>query len=367
VAIAAEIDAGLRPGTAAGTDPGGLPEGQPGGNFHRIRAIVTGRRVMTAEADALALFAAQLGDAFADAVELMLSARGRVIVSGMGKSGHVARKIAATMASTGTPAQFVHPAEASHGDLGMVTRDDVVLAVSNSGETRELADIVAHARRFSIPLVGVSSRPASTLLKAADIALVLPQAPEICAVGLSPTTSTTLTMALGDALAVALMERRDFTPERFADFHPGGRLGARLVTVAQLMAAGEAIPLVPEDAAMPDALLVMTKKGYGVVGTTDRQGRLTGIVTDGDLRRHMAGLLERSARDVATPTPRTIRPERLAQEALGLMNAHKITCLFVTADDAPARPLGILHLHDCLRAGIDLAGDAAGQSAGGGV
>jgi arabinose-5-phosphate isomerase len=319
----------------------------------RERAIATGRRVMAIEAEALRLFAGQLGQSFADAVELILSTRGRVIVSGMGKSGHVAHKIAATMASTGTPAQFVHPAEASHGDLGMITRDDVVLVLSNSGETRELADIVAHTRRYAIPLIGVASRPGSTLLKAADIALELPQAPEACSVGLAPTTSTTLTMALGDALAVALMERRNFTPERFADFHPGGKLGARLVKVSDLMATGAAIPLVAEDAPMPDALLVMTQKGYGVAGVTDAQGRLIGVITDGDLRRHMVGLLERTARNVATAGPRTIRPDRLAQEALGLMNAHKITCLFVAEGAAPTRPIGILHVHDCLRAGVD--------------
>jgi arabinose-5-phosphate isomerase len=334
----------------------------------RERAIATGRRVMAIEAEALALFADQLGAAFADAVALMLSARGRIIVSGMGKSGHVAHKIAATMASTGTPAQFVHPAEASHGDLGMVTRDDVVLVLSNSGETRELADIVAHTRRFGIPLIGVASRPGSTLLKAADIALELPAAPEACSVGLAPTTSTTLTMALGDALAVALMERRAFTPERFAEIHPGGRLGARLVTVGDLMATGDAVPLVPEDAAMPEALLVMTQKGYGVAGIIDARGCLTGVITDGDLRRNMEGLLERKVRDVATPRPRTITPDRLAQEALGVMNDHQITCLFVsdTGGDtegnpdggnsdggAPARPLGILHMHDCLGAGVD--------------
>jgi arabinose-5-phosphate isomerase len=331
----------------------------------RDRVIATGRRVMVIEAQALGLFADRLGGAFADAVALMLSARGRIIVSGMGKSGHVAHKIAATMASTGTPAQFVHPAEASHGDLGMVTRDDVVLVLSNSGETRELADIIAHTRRFGIPLIGVASRPGSTLLKAADIALELPEAPEACSVGLAPTTSTTLTMALGDALAVALMERRAFTPERFAAFHPGGRLGARLVTVGELMATGDAVPLVAEDAAMPEALLVMTHKGYGVAGTTDAQGRLTGVITDGDLRRNMEGLLERTVRDVATPGPRTIAPDRLAQEALAMMNDHHITCLFVsdTGEDteggadspSPARPLGILHVHDCLRAGVDEA------------
>ena len=319
----------------------------------RSRVIATGRRVMATEAQALDLFAGQLGAAFADAVEAMLSARGRVIVSGMGKSGHVARKIASTMASTGTPAQFVHPAEASHGDLGMITRDDVALVLSNSGETHELADIIAHTRRFAIPLIGVASRPGSTLLTAADIALVLPDAPEACQVGLAPTTSTTLTMALGDALAMALMERRDFTQEHFAEIHPGGRLGARLVTVADLMATGDAVPLVAEHAAMPEALLVMTQKGYGIAGTTDGEGRLTGVITDGDLRRNMTGLLERAVREVATPGPRTIAPGRLAQEALGLMNSHKITCLFVTEGATPARPLGILHLHDCLRAGVD--------------
>jgi len=319
----------------------------------RNRAIATGRRVMATEAAALDQFVDQLGQAFADAVELMLSAKGRVVVSGMGKSGHVAHKIAATMASTGTPAQFVHPAEASHGDLGMVTRDDVLLVLSNSGETKELADIVAHSRRFAIPLIGVASRAGSTLLKAADIALTLPQAPEACSVGLAPTTSTTLTMALGDAMAVALMERRDFTTERFAEIHPGGKLGAQLVTVADLMATGDAIPLVSSDATMPDALLVMTQKGYGVAGTTDAEGRLTGIITDGDLRRNMEGLLDRMVHDVATPGPRTIHPARLAQEALGLMNDHKITCLFVSDGQSPARPLGIVHVHDCLRAGVD--------------
>jgi arabinose-5-phosphate isomerase len=323
------------------------------------RTLATGRRVMATEAAALGLFADQLGQSFADAVELMLSAKGRVIVSGMGKSGHVAHKIAATMASTGTPAQFVHPAEASHGDLGMVTRDDVVLVLSNSGETKELADIVAHTRRFAIPLIGVASRPGSTLLKAADIALVLPAAPEACSVGLAPTTSTTLTMALGDALAVALMERRDFTTERFAEIHPGGKLGAQLVTVADLMATGDAIPLVPEDATMPDALLVMTQKGFGVAGTTDAGGLLTGVITDGDLRRNMVGLLERTAGDVASAGARTIGPDRLAQEALGLMNTHKITCLFVAEGATPTRPLGIVHVHDCLRAGVDGIVDGA--------
>lgn len=322
----------------------------------RDQTLATGRRVLALEARALQGFADSLGPAFADAVDVMLAAPGRVILSGMGKSGHVARKIASTMASTGTPAQFVHPAEASHGDLGMITPQDVALVLSNSGETRELGDIIAHTRRFGIPLIGVASRPDSALLRAADISLTLPAAPEACSVGLAPTTSTTLTMALGDALAVALMERRAFTPERFALFHPGGKLGAQLVQVSELMATGDAMPLIGQDAAMADALLVMSEKGYGVAGVLDDAGCLVGIVTDGDLRRNMEGLLARRVHQVATPHPATIRPTQLAQAALGLMNARKITCLFVTAQDGPTPPLGLLHLHDCLRAGVDAVG-----------
>ncbi len=317
--------------------------------------IETGRRVLRTEAAALGSFAVALDQSFADAVALMLSAKGRIIVSGMGKSGHVGHKIAATLASTGSPAFFVHPAEASHGDLGMITRDDVALVLSNSGETKELADIVAHCKRFEIPMIGVASKPDSTLLRAADIALVLPPAQEACSVGMAPTTSTTMTIALGDALAVALMEQRRFTRNDYGVFHPGGKLGAQLVQVGSLMSTGEEVPLIAEDAPMSDALLVMSEKGFGVAGTVDASGRLTGIITDGDLRRNMEGLLERQARDVATPDPRTIAPDALAQEALALMNARKprITTLFVMDEDGSGKPLGILHLHDCLRAGVD--------------
>ncbi|HVH01719.1 MAG TPA: KpsF/GutQ family sugar-phosphate isomerase, partial [Amaricoccus sp.] len=282
----------------------------------------------------------------------MLAARGRVVVSGMGKSGHVARKIAATLASTGTPAQFVHPAEASHGDLGMITPDDVVLLLSNSGETPELADLIAYTRRFAIPLIGVAGRPASTLLRQSDIAIVLPPAPEACSVGLAPTTSTTMTLALGDALAVALMEHRRFTPEDFRGLHPGGRLGARLATVADLMHSGDDMPLTTTGSGMPEALIEMTRKGFGVVGVVDADGSLVGIVTDGDLRRHMDGLLDRSVAAVMTRAPRTIATTALASEALGTMNARKITTLFATDPEAPGRPAGILHIHDCLRAGV---------------
>ncbi|MDO5631265.1 MAG: KpsF/GutQ family sugar-phosphate isomerase [Paracoccus sp. (in: a-proteobacteria)] len=310
--------------------------------------IETARRVIAVEAEGLAQLAAGLDGAFDRAVDTILAAGGRVIVSGMGKSGHVGRKIAATLASTGTPAQFVHPAEASHGDLGMVTRADVVLMLSNSGETPELADMIAHTRRFSIPLIGVASRPESTLLRQADVALVLPQAAEACGTGIVPTTSTTMTLALGDALAVALMEHRQFTPEHFRTFHPGGKLGARLAKVGDLMHRD--MPLVPDDAPMADALLTISRMGFGVTGVVDGQGRLTGIITDGDLRRHMDGLLDRRAGQVMTANPRSISPTALAEAALAEMQARKITCLFALDDDG--RPAGILHIHDCLRAGM---------------
>jgi len=278
---------------------------------------------------------------------MILAVRGRVVVSGMGKSGHVGRKIAATFASTGTPAQFVHPAEASHGDLGMVTESDLALVLSNSGETPELADLIAHARRFRIPLIGVAARPGSTLLRQADLALVLPAAEEACGNGIVPTTSTTMTLALGDALAVALMEHRRFTPEHFRTFHPGGKLGALLATVGDLM--GRDLPLVAEDAPMSEALLEISQKGFGVTGVTDGQGALVGIITDGDLRRHMDGLLERRAAEVMTRAPRVIAPEALAAAALAEMQDRKITCLFAVEE---GRPRGILHIHDCLRAGL---------------
>ncbi len=310
------------------------------------------RRVIRIEAAALTQLAEGLNGDFDRAVELLLNARGRVIVSGMGKSGHIARKIAATLASTGTPAQFVHPAEASHGDLGMVARGDVALVLSNSGETPELADIVAHTRRFGIPLIGVAARADSTLLRQSDVALVLPRAEEACGNGIVPTTSTTMTLALGDALAIALMEHRRFTPENFRDFHPGGKLGARLSKVRDLMHAGEALPVVHPDTPMGDTLIEISRKGFGVAGVVGDDGALAGVITDGDLRRHMAGLLELSAADVMTPDPATIGPDALAEEAVALMNRRKITCLFVTPEDGPPRPLGLLHIHDCLRAGL---------------
>jgi arabinose-5-phosphate isomerase len=314
--------------------------------------LTTGRRVIQREAEALGLLEAALDHSFAEAVDLILQATGRVIVSGMGKSGHVGRKIAATLASTGTPAHFVHPAEASHGDLGMVARGDVVLVLSNSGETPELADIVAHTRRFVIPLIGVASRADSTLIRQSDVALLLPRAEEACETGVVPTTSTTMTLALGDALAIALMEHRRFTPQNFRDFHPGGKLGARLSKVTDLMHGPDELPLVDQAAPMSTALLEISARGFGVTGVTDAAGRLCGIITDGDLRRHMAGLLEMTAAQVMTRGPQTAAPDDLAEAALAAMNARRITCLFVVAPGGDGRALGLLHVHDCLRAGI---------------
>lgn len=311
------------------------------------------RTVLGTEASALRALAASLDDSFTRAIDAMAAATGRVVVTGMGKSGHVGRKIAATLASTGTPAMFVHPAEASHGDLGMIIGGDAVLAVSNSGETPELAAVLAHARRFAIPIIGVTARADAALARAADVVLLLPRVAEACPMGLAPTTSTVLQMALGDALAVALLTRRGFTAADFRRFHPGGRLGARLRRVRDVMHQGDAMPLAPPDLPMDAALLRMTEKRFGCLGVTDASGRLIGIVTDGDLRRHMGpGLLARRVADVMTSDPRTISPDALAAEALHLMNVREraITALFVR--EADGRPIGILHIHDLLRAGI---------------
>jgi len=314
-------------------------------------AIASGRRVVLAEAEALRHLADHIGASFAEAVDLLASVRGRVVVTGMGKSGHVARKVAATLASTGTPALFVHPAEASHGDLGMITPEDAVVALSNSGETAELRDLTLYTRRFHIPLLAIVGRARSTLAEAADLALVLPEIAEACPLGLAPTTSTTAMLALGDALAIALLERKGFGARQFAVFHPGGRLGAQLVRVEQLMRRDDELPLVGAATAMPEAVLEMTRKCLGCVGVVDDEGRLVGIVTDGDLRRHMGPeLMQRRVGEIMTRSPRTIGGRALAVEALALMNECAITVLFVL-DDA-GRPVGALHLHDCLRAGI---------------
>ena len=313
--------------------------------------IAVARRVLEIEIVGLEALAAELDSSFANAVEKLAAITGRVTVTGMGKSGHIARKIASTLASTGTPAQFVHPAEASHGDLGMLAPGDAVLALSNSGETTELADIIAHARRFALPLLAITARVDSALAEAADVTLRLPASAEACSMGLAPTTSTTMMMALGDALAVALLERKGFSADDFHELHPGGRLGRLLLKVADIMHEGPAVPLVPVDTAMADAILAMTAKSFGCVGIVDGAGRLAGIVTDGDLRRHMGdGLLRATVAEVMSRRPKTIRPQALAAEALARMNQDAITSLFVV--DAANKPLGILHIHDCLRAGI---------------
>jgi arabinose-5-phosphate isomerase len=311
------------------------------------------RAVLATEGAGLRVLANSLDQRFAAAVDVMMGVSGRIVVSGIGKSGHIARKIAATLASTGTPALFVHPAEASHGDLGMIVSGDAVLALSNSGESPELADLVAHARRFGIPLVGVTARAESALAEAADIVLLLPAAAEACPMGLAPTTSTTMQLALGDALAVALLTRRGFTAADFVQFHPGGRLGARLRRVRDLMHVGDAIPIAAPQTPMNEAILQITGMGRGCLGVVDADGKLIGIVTDGDLRRAMApDLLTRQLGAIMTPDPRTIGPDALAVEALHIMNnpARPITALFVV--DAARKPIGFVHVHDLLRAGI---------------
>ena len=315
------------------------------------RDIEAARRVIATEIAGLAALAKSLDRAFVEAIETLSRATGRVIVTGMGKSGHIARKIASTLASTGTPALFVHPGEASHGDLGMIAPGDAVIALSNSGDTAELAAILAYTRRFRIPLVAMTRRPESALTEAADVALVLPASAEACTLGLAPTTSTTMMLALGDAIAVALLERKGFSTEDFQTLHPGGQLGQQLLRVADVMHEGAAVPLVKRGASMAETILIITAKSFGCAGVVDEAGRLIGIVTDGDLRRHMgSALLAELVETVMTPTPKTIRPQALAAEALGQMNAQAITSLFVVDDTW--HPLGILHIHDCLRAGV---------------
>ena len=311
--------------------------------------LASARAVIAREVEGLEAVASALDAQFVALVERISTLKGRVIISGMGKSGHIARKIAATLASTGTPAHFVHPSEASHGDLGMITPDDLVICLSNSGETHELRDIVAYTRRFSIPLVALVRRAESMLVEAADIAIILPEVPEASPIGV-PTTSTTMMLAVGDALAVALLEKRGFSKNDFGVYHPGGKLGSQFMRVIMLMHGGDELPLVRNTAPMQDVLLTMTAKRFGCAGVVDASGVMLGIVTDGDLRRHMGdALMKQTAEAVMTANPVTITPAQLAAEALGIMNSKSITCLFVVADK---KPVGILHIHDCLRAGV---------------
>jgi arabinose-5-phosphate isomerase len=324
-------------------------------NERAATLIASALRTLQMEAEGVGALAAAIGDglgrAFVAAVEMMHEAKGRVIVTGMGKSGHVARKITATFASTGRPAFFVHPGEASHGDLGMLTpEEDVILALSWSGETAELKDLIDYSRRFRIGLIAVTAAPKSTLARAADVVLTLPSAREACPHNLAPTTSTLMQQALGDALAIALLESRGFTKLQFAALHPGGRLGAMLKFVRDVMHQGDALPLVPLGTLMSDAIVEMSTKNFGCVGITGRDGRLLGIITDGDLRRHMRPtLLEAPVDEVMTRNPKTVRPDQIASEALEILNSRKITVLMVV--DA-GKPVGLVHFHDLLRAGV---------------
>src|SRR5262245_36652433 len=316
------------------------------------RDLAAALRVLGTEADGLKALATSLDKSFVAALDLLAGVKGRIVVTGMGKSGHIANKIAATLASTGSPAMHVHPAEASHGDLGMIREGDAVLALSNSGDTPELADIIAYTRRFRIPLVAITGGKDSALAKAADAALILPKVDEACPMGLAPTTSTTMALALGDAIAVALLERRGFTPSDFHVLHPGGKLGRSLIKVADLMHSGERVPLTGEPTSVADAVQIMSEKGFGCVGIVNRDGRLSGIVTDGDLRRHLSPTLpSQRIGDIMTREPKTIPADALAGEALAAMNmgARPITTLFVVEK---GKPVGIIHMHDMLREGV---------------
>jgi arabinose-5-phosphate isomerase len=312
-----------------------------------VRTLEIEREGLASLSDALSR---ELAEPFASAVATLAASRGRVIVTGIGKSGHIGQKVAATFASTGTPAFFVHPSEASHGDLGMITRDDAILAISWSGETVELKNIITFSRRFAVPLIAMTSRQESALGQAANIVLELPRIKEACPHGLAPTTSTTIQLALGDALAVALLEARGFTAHDFKVFHPGGSLGAQLKFVADVMHKGERVPLASENAIMSEAIVTMTQRSFGCLGVVDVKGRLTGVFTDGDLRRHMGpDLLMSRVGDIMTRKPKTVRPGMLASAALELINSSRITALFVVER---SKPVGIVHIHDLLRAGV---------------
>ncbi len=319
----------------------------------RTGGLAAVERVLRSEAEGILAMIGTLDESLPRALDLLFRPAGRIIVTGIGKSGHIARKIAATLASTGSPAYFIHPAEASHGDLGMIRPIDAVIALSNSGETPELYDIVAYIQSCNtIPLVAITSRAGSTLARKADAALILPPVQEACPMGLAPTTSTTMALALGDAIAIALLERRGFTPEQFRARHPGGQLGRKLLRVCDIMHAKTEIPVASPQTRMDEAILIMTSKRFGCVGVVDEAGALIGIVTDGDLRRHMASdLLQQSVASVMTAKPRTIGPQALAVDALTVMNMsdRPVTSLFVVEE---GRPIGIVHVHDCLRAGV---------------
>lgn len=312
--------------------------------------LISAKHTIEKEIESLRVMESELGDELTKALDLMQQAKGRVILTGMGKSGHIARKIAASLASTGTPSFFVHPAEASHGDLGMITNDDVVIAISNSGESKELVDILNYCKRFGIPLISITKNPESSLGKAGDIVLKLPNNGEACPLGLAPTSSTTATLVLGDVLTVAMIERNGFTKTQFNQRHPGGKLGSVLQKVSDLMHKGSDMPLLSQNANMHDVLLEMTSKRLGCVGFTDEAGNLVGIFTDGDLRRCLSNnVLDKKGVDVMTKNPKVISPDAMASEAVKIMHEKKITNLFAVENN---KPVGVIHIHDCLDKGV---------------
>ncbi len=320
--------------------------------------IESARRTIDKEVDALRIMESELDASLTEALDMIQAAKGRVIVTGMGKSGHIGNKIAATLASTGTPSFFVHPAEASHGDLGMLTDDDVVLAISNGGESKELSDILIYCKRYGIPLISMTKNPDSTLGKAGDIILRLPDAGEACPLGMAPTSSTTATLVLGDILAIALMERKGFSKNNYKQRHPGGKLGALLQKVSDLMHQGDEMPILNEHAALRQIILTMSSKMLGCVGIVNENGELSGMITDGDLRRAMVNsldndLFEKNAEDIMTKNPKTTSPDTLVAEAVNIMNntGKGITQLFVIENK---KPIGVIHMHDCLRAGFTI-------------
>lgn len=310
-------------------------------------------RAIDAEIKGLEAMKLTFGDSFVNAVQKIAGIKGRVIISGMGKSGHIGQKIAATMSSTGTPAFFVHPGEASHGDLGILTEDDILITISNSGESKEMGDIISYSRRFGIPMIAITSNPESSMAKAADLTLLIPDkktAPEACPLGLAPTTSTTTTLAMGDALAVALIEQKGFSADDFRQRHPGGKLGNSLLRAKDIMATGNDLPLVTENTPMSEALIIMTQKSWGCLGVTNQKGELVGVITDGDLRRHIVDIMSKTAKEIMSKNPKTIIPDILCAEALHIMNTKKITSLFVI--DGKNKPIGLLHVHPLLMAKI---------------
>ena len=314
------------------------------------RDLISAKHTIDKEISAIRVLESELDESLTKALDMMQNAKGRVILTGMGKSGHIAKKIAASLASTGTPSFFVHPAEASHGDLGMITSDDVIIAISNSGESKELVDILNYSKRFGIKLIAITKNPQSSLGKAGDVVLKLPNNGEACPLGLAPTSSTTATLVLGDVLTVAMIERCGFSKEQFNQRHPGGKLGSVLQKVSDLMHKGESMPILPYNASMHDALIEMTSKRLGCVGFIDESGNLTGIITDGDLRRCLSSdILEKKACDVMTVNPKVISPDAMASEAVKLMHEKKITNIFAVEN---GKPVGVIHIHDCIDSGV---------------